>query len=145
MYVEEEPQMPREHTSLSISATEMKGVSSISNIPGIVFEATEVDNLNNFKVNPNFQKNDRGKYQIINVYSEGNFFTGNDEKCIVNGKLPKMYYFPNVYDTACLAIISCSETMRYIPFCHQVLKKTVNESIEEFNKSFKAYNNQYCY
>ncbi|KAK8865013.1 hypothetical protein M9Y10_010542 [Tritrichomonas musculus] len=129
----------------SISATEMKGVSSISNIPGIVFEATEVDNLNNFKVNPSFQKNDRGKYQIINVYSEGNFFTGNDEKCIVNGKLPKRYYFPNVYDTACLTIISCSETMRYIPFCHQVLKKTVNESIEEFNKSFKAYNNQYGY
>lgn len=40
----------------SISATEMKGVSSISDIPGIAFEATEVDNLNNFKVNSSFEK-----------------------------------------------------------------------------------------
>lgn len=121
----------------SISASEMKGVSSVTNIKGITFESIEADTLDSFNVNKKFKTNEKGNFQIANIYSDDNFFTGNDGKCIVNGKLPKRYYFPNVYDTACLTVISCSETMKYVPLCKQVLDKTKSKSIEEFEKVLK--------
>ena len=129
----------------TISASEMKGVSSVTNIQGITFESIEADALDSFTVNKKFKTNKRGNFHIANIYSDDNLFTGNDDKCIVNGKLPKRYYFPNVYDTTCLTVISCSETMKYVPFCKQVLDKTKNKSIEEFEKSFKAYLDQQGY
>ena len=75
--------------------------------------------------------------QITNVYSTGNFLIEKDDNCNENGVLPERYYLPNVYDTACLTAITCSKTMKYVPFCKQIL------SVNEFNKSFEAYLSHY--
>ena len=58
---------------------------------------------------------------------------------MLNGKLPKRYILPSIYDTACLTAISCSSTMKYIPFCRQVLSQNKKDPIEEFNISYNAY------
>ena len=116
---------------------------NISKIPGIVFDASIADSLGDFSISSTFNQSENGNYQIANIFSSDNIFTGIDENCYSNGILPKRYYFPNVYDTACLTAISCSETMKYVPFCKQVLSNDSNKSIEEFEKSLNAYLKHY--
>ena len=83
--------------------------------------------------------------QITNVYSKGNFFTGFDKNCDVNGILPNRYIFPSVYDSACLTAITCSETMKYVSFCKQVLTQNGKNPELEFNKSLEAFREYYRY
>lgn len=82
---------------------------------------------------------------ITNVYSDGTIFTGFDEKCNNNRILPKRYLLPNVYGTACLTALSCSNTMKYVPFCQQVLALKNQDPMKEYNISFNAYLKHYGY
>ena len=50
---------------------------------------------------------------------------------------------PDVYDTACLVSITCSQTKKYVPLCKQVLYDTTEGNLsspeKEFEKTFDAY------
>ena len=83
--------------------------------------------------------------QMTNIYSRKRINTGFDRNCDVNGLLPKRYLFPNVYETACLTAMTCSETMKYVPLCKQVLTLGGQDPEVEFNKSFDAYLDYYGY
>ena len=133
----------------SITGTAFKGISYFNDIQGISFEATDGEN------NGNLKNNDRIDVkmkvfshmfsQMTNIYSRKRINTGFDRNCDVNGLLPKRYLFPNVYETACLTAITCSETMKYVPLCKQVLTLGGQDPEVEFNKSFDAYLDYYGY
>lgn len=127
----------------SIYGTEIKVLSSDSDVKGMSFESINTDYLGDFRFNSNFKKVERGTNQITNIFSTGNILIEKDDNCIENGVLPKRYYIPNVYDTACLTAITCSETMKYVSFCQQVLANDIQKSIKEFNISFDAYLDHY--
>lgn len=129
----------------SISGTAFKGVSYFTDIQGIAFEASDGENNVNLLLNSKFTKKSDANSQITNVYSKNSIISGNDGNCDVNGILPRRYIFPNVFDTACQAAISCSNTMKYVPFCKQVLTQNGENPEKEFNISFKAYMNYYGY
>lgn len=97
----------------------------------------------NFLDHSHLNKLSKYDSQITNVYSDGTIITSNDEKCSVNGVLPKRYILPSVYDTACLTAISCSNTLKYVPFCKQVLNQNKKNPLKEFNISFEAYLRHY--
>ena len=48
-----------------------------------------------------------------------------------------------MYDTACLAAISCSTTKKYVPFCQQILNQNRHDPIKEFNNSFDSFLKHY--
>lgn len=120
-----------------------KVISFLTDVQGIVFEASNGETNTNFIDKSQLTKKSESESQITNVFSDGTIITGNDEKCNVNGILPKRYKLPNVYDTACLTAITCSTTMKYVPFCQQVLKQSNKDPMKEFNISFDAYLKHY--
>lgn len=130
----------------SILGTAFKGASYSTDIRGIVFESTDgANNANlNLKNSLEFKKLKNSISQIYNIYSSESFFSGNDENCDLNGVLPKRYKFPSVYDTACLTSITCSDSMKYVPFCKQVLTPFKNPE-KEFEISFDAFLDYYGY
>lgn len=130
----------------SISGTAFKGASYSTDIRGIVFESTDgANNANlNLKNSLEFKKLKNSISQIFNIYSSDSFFAGNDDNCDLNGVLPKRYKFPSVYDTACLASMTCSDSMKYVPFCKQVLTPFKNPE-KEFEISFDAFLDYYGY
>lgn len=105
------------------------------------FESINTDYLGDFRFNSNFKKVERGTNQITNIFSTGNILIEKDDNCIENGVLPKRYFIPNVYDTACLTAITCSETMKYVSFCQQVLANDIQKSCSDI--SFDAYLDHY--
>ena len=113
-------------------------MSSDSDIKGMAFESINTDYLGDFKIDSNFQKVEKGTNQIKNIFSTRNILIEKDDNCIENGVLPSRYYLPNVYDTACLTAITCSDLMKYVLFCKQVLANNPQKSLEEFNISFNA-------
>ena len=117
--------------------------SFYSDIQGITFEAADGENNINFISKSKLKTSSYN--QIINIYSKDSIFTGFDKNFYINGMLPKRYMFPNVYDTACMTAITCSETKKYVPFCKQVLSQNANTSEEEFSTSFNAYLKNYGY
>lgn len=134
----------------SISGTAFKGASFFNDIQGIVFESSNGEN--NINLNDDFNRKklkdtiSNSFYQITNIYSSSNIYSGNDENCDVNGILPDRYLNPDVFDTACLTAITCSNTMKYVPLCKQVLFSLEGKTPEEeFEKSFKAYQDYYGY
>lgn len=127
----------------SITGTIFKAASFYSDIQGITFEAADGENNINFISKSKLKTSSYN--QIINIYSKNSIFTGFDKNLYINGMLPKRYMFPNVYDTACMTAITCSETEKYVSFCKQVLSQNTNISEEEFNISFNAYLNNYGY
>lgn len=129
----------------SITGTAFKGISFFTDIQCITFEDSDGRNNLNFLDKAKFQKNSESESQISNIYSDGTIFTGIDKYCDVNGILPKRYILPSVYDTACLTAITCSDTMKYVPLCKQVLTQNKKDSIEEFNISFNSYLKYYGY
>lgn len=119
----------------SISGTSFKGLSYLTDIQGITFEATYgVNNINMIGKRLIHSNND-----IKNIYSDDNFISGSDDNCNTNGALPSRYKFPSVYDTACLTTITCGETMKYVSLCKQVLTQNGKNPENEFNISFDAY------
>lgn len=132
----------------SISGTAFKGASFTNDIQGIAFESLSGENFVNFNTdfNPKKLKNkiSNSFNQMINIYSDSNTYSGSDDNCDVNGILPHRYYMPNVFDTACLTAITCSQSMKYVPLCKQVLYSQNNKtSEEEFDESFNAYLDYY--
>ena len=126
----------------SITGTAFKGISFFTSIQGITFEASDGENNMNLI---NLKKLGESESLITNIYSDGSIFTGIDENCDVNGMLPKRYILPSVYDTACLTAITCSQTMKYVPFCMQVLTQNKKDPLKEFNITFDAYLKHYGY
>lgn len=124
----------------SILGNYFKGLSYTTDIRGIVFESSV--GLKNVNTIP-FSKITliHSNNNIKNIYSKSAIISSDDSHCNFNGILPSRYYFPSVYDTACLTAITCSETMKYVPFCEQVLNQNGRDPIKEFNKSFNAYMN----
>ena len=134
----------------SISGTAFKGSSYFNDIQGIAFDSSTGENIinlnENFKITQLKDKISNSFNQITNIYSSGNPYSGNDENCDVNGVLPPRYSIPNVFDTACLTAITCSQSMKYVPLCKQVLYSPNGKTAEEeFNESFDAYLNYYGY
>lgn len=133
----------------SITGTAFKGISYFIDIQGISFEATDGENNGNLKnkdkINRKMEVFSQMFSQITNIYSKKRLNTGYDKNCDVNGMLPKRYLFPNVYETACLTAITCSETMKYVPLCKQVLTLGGQNPEVEFNKSFDAFLEYYGY
>lgn len=128
----------------SISGTAFKGASYFHDVPGIAFESLDGDSNINLKMKFSFLKKpiSDSYNQITNIYSDGAWISSEDENCDVNGILPPRYYLPNVYDTACLTAITCANTMKYVPFCKQVLSMEGNPE-EEFNVSLDAFLDYY--
>lgn len=53
----------------------------------------------------------------------------------MNGVLPALFTNPNVYDTACLTTVVCSDTMKYVVKQHdEDPEKKFQEIIEAYNK-----------
>ncbi|KAK8843040.1 hypothetical protein M9Y10_025228 [Tritrichomonas musculus] len=127
----------------SISGTALKVMSLSTDVYGIVFEASDGETNMNYLHKSHLSKQSESESLITNVYSNGAIITGNDEKCNVNGILPKRYNLPSVYDTACLAAISCSTTKKYVPFCQQILNQNRHDPIKEFNNSFDNFLKHY--
>ena len=57
----------------------------------------------------------------------------------LNGELPKYYSNPNVYDSACMAVVTCGTDMKYVPFCKQALNQDGDDSIKRFNELVDYY------
>ena len=96
----------------SISGTIFKSASFYSDVQGIAFEAADGENNINFV---HSSKVTLYNNKIVNVFSKGSLLTGFGKNCYVTGMLPKRYQFPNVYDTACMTAITCSDNQsRYI-------------------------------
>lgn len=129
----------------SISGTAIKGIGFTNDIQGIVFEASDGESNANLNFFNKKNKISGAETLITNVYSDDTIFTGIDENCITNGVLPKRYKLPNVYDTACLVAITCSETRKYEPLCYQVLNQNDADPSEEFQKSVDAFLEHYGY
>lgn len=127
----------------SITGSIFKTMSLSNDMNGIVFESSDSDTNFNYLDKSHFNKKSGSDSLITNVFSDGSIISGYDDKCNVNGILPKRYIMPNVYDTACLTSISCSNTMKYVPFCKQVLAQNKKDPISEFNNSFDAYLKHY--
>ena len=123
----------------SISGSTIKEISYITDIKGIVFEASNGRKIASHAVDGNFHQLKENTNKVANIYSNGMILSGNDNDFSVNGMLPHNFYNPNVYDTACQVAVSCSQTMKYIPFCKQVLTQGGNDPIQKFNEILDAY------
>lgn len=129
----------------SIGGTLMKGISYYSDIKGISFESSDAESIGKDSFNSNFNLSKNGLNQVINLYSQRNFFSGFDDDFNLNGRFIKGFNAPNVYQTACLTAIACSKTMKYIPFCKQAFNGKDRNSEIQFNKSLNDFLNQYGY
>ena len=129
----------------SISGTIFKGLSFSRDIHGIAFESSDGENNQNLLDKTSIKKRSNTESKITNIYSYGSIFTGNDNNCVVNGILPKRYILPNVYETACMTAITCSETKKYMRQCQQVLGPNEQDSMKEFNILFESYLKKYNY
>lgn len=129
----------------TISGTSFKGVSFLTDIQGITFEASGGENYVKFIDKSDLKKMGESKSQITNIYSAETIFSGNDENCDVNGALPKKFNLPSVYDTACLTSMVCSDTRKYVPFCMQAMTRLKKDPVKEFNSTYDAYLNFYGY
>jgi len=127
----------------SISGTTVKEFSYVSNFSGIAFEATKGLNYASFRLSENYQKTDKYTQLIANIFGAKFILSGMDDDFAINGKLPRLFYNPNVFDNACLVAATCSETRKYIPFCQQVLNQGGADPIKEFNKIIEAVNETY--
>ncbi|KAK8835781.1 hypothetical protein M9Y10_040603 [Tritrichomonas musculus] len=123
----------------SISGTAFKGLSYLTDIRGITFEASDGDSNQNLLDKTILKKKGISESQMTNIYSDGTIMSGNDEKSNINRILPKRYIFPDVYDTACMTAIVCSETKKYLSFCKQILMKHNKDPDKEFNTSYESY------
>jgi hypothetical protein len=136
----------------SISSATMKGFVATNNIPGITFDTMDTNTLaittdktiENEDMLEAFE-NARASKMIenvgekrSNVYSDGAWFSSVDDSYEINGKLPKIFKNPNVYDTACLTAAVCSETKKYVPLCQQVLNQHGNDPIKKFQEILDA-------
>ena len=110
------------------------------NIPGIVFEASISSGFAEYRVNSIIPSDEEGTNNIINVYSSGSFLATYDSTFTENGVLPKKFYNPNVYDTACLVATTCTTNEQYVPFCKQVLNQHGDDPVANFNDIVEAYN-----
>ena len=126
----------------SISGTTIKEISYVSDICGTVFEASRAIGYAEYKVSSEYQQIHNHTKQIANIYSASCILTGNDDEFAVNGQLPNKFYNPNVYDTGCMTIASCSSTKQYYDFCNQVLNQHGEDSIKNFKEIIDAYLNE---
>ncbi len=135
----------------SISGTSIKVASFFNDIQGTVFEASDGESNINFDDLFTFKKFvtifSNNFNQITNVYSSNNIASGFDGNCDSNGILPEpRFLFPNVFNTACMAAITCSDTKKYIPFCKQVLVTFYDDKqSDEFDKVFDKFLEFYGY
>ena len=139
-------------TGHSISGSTIKEFSYISRIPGLAFEATPSQQYAEYRViedyintteYQNFTKETDHKQNVANVPSIS-IFSGIDEDFDVNAKLFHHFKFPNVYDTACHAVVACSKTTKYEPFCRQVLLKDADEVDSTiFDKLIESFYKRY--
>jgi hypothetical protein len=120
----------------SVSAASMKGIGRIIRIPGITFETQTTKSL---YIGFDGIGNNVGSSRV-NVYSMGMMLSAFDNLYAINGKLPKLFFNPNVYDTACLTTVVCSPTTKYVPLCKQVLNQSEDEPENTFQKILVAYN-----
>ena len=127
----------------SISGTTVKEFSFVSDVPGIVFEASIGLNYAQFRLSDNYEKIEDYTNQIANIYSSTVITSGNDDTFAVNGELPSLFYNPNVFDTACLVAATCSPTKRYQKFCKQVLNQGNADPEKKFQEIVDAYYNKY--
>ena len=126
----------------SLSGTTFKELSYVSDIDGIVFDASIGLGYAQFRVIDSFPKTDVGTNKLSNIYCGNEFLlTGNDEDFEVNGKLPSLFFNPTVYDTACLTAVSCSEDQQYVPYCKQVLRQHDEDPLQNYQKLLDAYLN----
>ena len=126
----------------SISATTFKEISYLTDINGISFEGSKGLGYAEFRVSDSFHKSEVNLNQMTNIYSGSSILTGEDEDFPVNGMLPDSFFNPNVYDTSCLTVVTCSTTEKYVPFCKQVLNQHGENPIENFNKLINDYQNR---
>ena len=77
---------------------------------------------------------------IIMNHSGGfSLVTDYDDAFKLNGELPKYYTNPNVYDSACMVVATCSYNMKYVPYCQRVLNQGKDDAVARFNELIKAY------
>ena len=126
----------------SLSATTMKELSYVTNISGIAFEGSTSLGYAQFRVSDSFSLSENNLNDMANIFSGSSFLTGEDEVFDTNGKLPDLFYNPNVYDTACLTAVTCSSTENYVPFCQQVLNQHGKDPLVNYNALLDAYYNQ---
>ena len=123
----------------SVSAATMKGIARTRVFPGIAFE-TKDSNILAINTDKKLNSFESAGSNRVNVYSEGSLFASHDDTYEVNGKLPEMFFNPNVYETACLTTVVCSKTKKYIPLCEQVLSKNEDETSSNFQDILDAFN-----
>ena len=123
----------------SISGATIKEMSYITDIKGIVLEASNGRGIASSEAVEDFVRTDKTN-KVANIYSDGMLLSGVDNDFEINGMLPNHFYNPNVYDTACQFSVSCSYTYKYVPFCKQVLNQGNADPIEKFNEIVDAYN-----
>ena len=126
----------------SISATTMKEISYLTNISGIAFEGSRGLGYAQFRVSDSFPISAENLNQLANIYSGNSFLSGEDQDFNLNGALPSKFINPNIYDTACLTVVTCSSTEQYIPYCHQVLNQHGEDSMSNFIELIDAYLHQ---
>ena len=128
----------------SISGSTIKELSYVTNISGIAFESSQSLGYAEYRLGSEFTTEQNGTKNIANLFTSSAVITGQDDSFAINGKLPSLsssiFYIPNVYDTACSAVITCSHTERYVPYCKEVLKQS-----ESYNKIMDAYQRMYAY
>ena len=126
----------------SLSGTTIKEMSYLSDIGGIAFEASYAIGYAEYKVSSEYKQIHDHTNQIANIYSASCILTGQDDEFAVNGQLPEKFFNPNVYDTACMTIASCSSTKQYYDFCNQVLNQHGEDSVQNFREVIDAYLNE---
>ena len=126
----------------SLSATTMKELSFLTNISGIAFEGSKGIGYAQFRVNDSLALSSHNLNNIANIYSGSSLLTGEDTEFRHNGALPNKFYNPNVYDTACLTMVTCSTTEQYVPYCKQVLNQNGEDPLSNYNELLDAFYNQ---
>ena len=125
----------------SISGSTIKELSYITDIKGISFESSKGRGIASADADKSFVQMTDKTNKVANIFSDGMLLSGYDEDFGVNEMLPSHFYNPNVYDTACQVVVSCSDTHKYVPFCKQVLTQGDSDPIKEFNDIIDSYNN----
>ena len=124
----------------SISGATIKELSYITDIKGIAFESSNGRGIASSAADESFVQMSDMTNKVANIYSDGMLLSDYDSDFEINGMLPKHFYNPNVYDTACQVVVSCSETYKYAPFCKQVLTQGGSDPVKEFEEIIESFN-----
>ena len=127
----------------SISGSTIKEFSFVSSINGISFEATPSQQYAVLRLLSNYTKAKISTQNIANIYSTSILLSGNDDNFDINIKFPSHFYVPNIYDTACLVSVTCSETVKYQNLCNQVLDSERTKSTQMMKEINDAFYDRY--